>query len=166
MKIRFFDKIFLRNSFKKNIDKKTVEKILSGNYEVSKPEYRECGYIIVEIKQDNGFEKTLAELIEYSEKKDFFIEYIGSIVILNSFRQEKIKNLSIKDSINEYVQNLPHSILINIRCVYGVENAKIGSLGSNDHNAFILLLEDFFKKILKIGELNYGEIMEVEKFIK
>ena len=129
MKNGFLQRIFIRNAFKKFNDRNTVDEILNGNIKIEdKPEEKECGYIIIEIIQNNEFESTLSNLLEYSKNKNLVYDIYGIIFLLyvSKVLWNKNKEINIKDILDDFIENMPENINKNIRCVYGVEYAKIG----------------------------------------
>ena len=154
-------KLWIRNAFSKFVGKKEVDEILNGGLE--KPEERECAFILIEIIQNDLFETTFSNLIEYSNNKNLSLDIYGTIIQLFTSKVlwNKDKDINIKNIINEYINNIPENIKENIRCVYGIDNAKIGLFGPNERLAYMFLLNNYYKKILEIDKLKNGEIKEI-----
>ena len=160
-----FQKIQIKNAFGKYIDKKVIEKISQKeNLKFDIPEEKKCGYIIFDIMQNEYFENTLTELINYSENKEFISDIYGTILIyfLCKEKWNQNINLNIEKSLSEFIENIPENILRNIRCIYGIENAKVGFFGSNNRCTYMVLLNNYFNKILEINKIKYGEIIELK----
>ena len=160
-----FQKIQIKNAFGKYIDKKVIEKILQKeNFKTDIPEEKKCGYIIFDIMQNDYFENTLTELVNYSENKEFIFDIYGTIIIyfLCKAKWNQNINLNIEKSLSKFIENIPENILKNIRCIYGIENAKVGFFGSNNRCTYMVLLNNYFNKILEINKIKYGEIIELK----
>ena len=160
-----FQKIQIKNAFGKCIDKKVIEKILQKeNFKTDIPEEKKCGYIIFDIMQNDYFENTLTELVNYSENKEFIFDIYGTIIIyfLCKAKWNQNINLNIEKSLSKFIENIPENILKNIRCIYGIENAKVGFFGSNNRCTYMVLLNNYFNKILEINKIKYGEIIELK----
>ena len=153
---------FLRNIFGKFTKGRAPNVI--DNLEKDIPEEMECGYIIFELIQDDTFESILSNLLSYSQDKKFLIEDIYGTILILSLR----KNMFFKEDeemevyLNGFIENIPVEILKKIRFIYGIEKAKVGIFGSNDQWHCMVLLNNYFEKILKIANLKYGEKMEIK----
>jgi hypothetical protein len=132
-------KLWIRNAFKKFLGKNEVDEILNGGFKKEKPEERECAYILIEIIQNDLFETTFSHLIEYSNDKNLVLDIYGTIIVLATSKVlwNKNKDINIKNIINEYIYNIPENIKENIRCVYGIDNAKIGLFGTNNRLTYM-----------------------------
>jgi hypothetical protein len=64
---------------------------LKGNIQEEKPEEKDCGYILIEIIQNELFESTLSNLLEYSKDKNLISDIHGTIVILFMLKYYGIK---------------------------------------------------------------------------
>ena len=160
-----FHKIQIKNAFGKYMDKKIIENILQKeNFGIDTPEEKKCGYIIFDIMQNEYFENTLTELIEYLKNKDFISDIYGTIVVCFLCRAKWNQNidLDIEKSLNKFIENIPENIMKSIRCIYGIENAKVGFFGSSNKCTYMVLLNNYFNKILEISKIKYGEIIELK----
>jgi hypothetical protein len=165
---KLFQKLFIKNAFGKYLDNKTIEKIINGeNIDYNKPEEKECGYIIFEIKQNETFDSILINLLKYSEDKEFISDIYGTIIVFYLYRAPwNTKNdFNIKYSLNNFIHNLPQNILGNIRCVYGTETAKVGMYGTSNRMTYMPLINNYYEKLLEIDKIKYGEIKEINNNI-
>ena len=101
--------------------------------------------------------------LEYSKNKNLVYDIYGIIFLLyvSKVLWNKGKEINIKDILDDFIENMPESIKKNIRCVYGVENAKIGIFGTDYRSSYMVLLNDYYKKILEINKLKNGEIKKI-----
>ena len=159
----FEERNFIKKAFSKIVDKKVVDEILNGNVKFEKPEEKECGYILIEIIQDEFFEEILSNLIDYSKDKNLTFDLYGTIIqfFIGDILWNENKGINFKNTIEEFIINIPEDIRKRIRGIYGSETAKIGMFGSNYRSAYIFLLKNYFKKLLEIDKLNIGEIKEL-----
>ena len=155
-------KMQMKRDFGKYIDENTINNIVNNNLERRKPEEIECGYIICEIIQNDEFENNLEEIIKYSNH-NFLIDIYGTIIIFSAgkYGWMKDKDINIMELINEYVKNIPNNILKNIRCIHGMEIAKIGNYGGNGMYNYMMLLNNFYCKLLELNTIKYGEIKKI-----
>jgi hypothetical protein len=75
---------------------------------------------------------------------------------------DKENNYNIKYLLNQFIENIPENILKKIRSIYGIDNAKIGLFGSTLKFTHMVLLDDYYKKLLEIENIQYGEIKEIK----
>ena len=157
------EKIWIKNKFSKYVNKKILNNIEKSDNKLKKPVEKECGYILLEIIQNEYFDLTLSNLIDYSKNKNIIYDIYGTIMLffISKVLWNENKDIIIKNIINEFINNIPEDIMKNIRCIHGVENAKIGFFGNNERSAYMALLNNFYEKIIKINELNIGEIKEI-----
>ena len=159
------EEIFYKNIFSKYLNKKIIDDIVNGNFKKEEPEEMECGYIIFDILQNDLFELTLKDVLDYSyNSKIFFVDNIyGTIVILNIKRKYFFKEEdNMEEYLKEFITNIPENISKNTRFVYGMENAKVGLFGSNNILRHMVLLKNFYKKLIKIDNLKYGDSEKME----
>jgi hypothetical protein len=160
------EKEWFKSIFGKYFGKKTksLDEIINDNLKKEAPKEKKCGYIIFDIIQNELFEPTLSTLLEYSENKKFFVDDIyGTIVIMNIVEKRFFKNDEDMDEyFKEFIKNIPGNVLENTRFIYGMENAIVGTFGSNNRWVAMVLLKDYYQKILKINKLNYGEKLEIK----
>ena len=153
---------FLRNMFEK-FSKGRAPNVID-NTQKGVPEEIECGYIIFELIQNNEFESVLSNLLNYSKDKKFFIDDIYGTLFIISIR----RNYFFKEDedmavyLSEFIENIPNEILKSVRFIYGIEKAKVGIYGSNEQWACMVLLNNYFGKILQISNLKYGEKLEIK----
>jgi hypothetical protein len=158
----FFQKIYLKKEFSKYLNKETVEKTLNNNSELEKPKEKECGYIVFDIKQDDHFNETLSKIIDYAFRNENFLNFIyGSIIMFTISKILLNENIDIKinESLNEFIENIPTDSRQKIRGIYGIDTAKIGNFGTNNRMSYMVLLNNYFNKIVKLNEIDYGEII-------
>jgi hypothetical protein len=159
---KFLQDFFVKIALRKYADKETIKKMLSGTFENNKSEEKDYGYIICEIIQNDIFENTVTELFKYSKNTKFGSDIFGTFMIFLLYKENFNTIDNLKKSINRFIKNIPENILKNIRCVYGIENAKIESFRTSNGLRYIILLKDFYKKIFEIGKIKYGEKIEIK----
>jgi hypothetical protein len=149
----FIARISFQNAFSKYIDKKDIKKILNGEIEIEKPKEEECGYIIMDIVQNNNFETTLNDLLNYSKNKNFLHFLSGTIIMFTIYKSKwNIENeINLKEALIDFIKYLQPEILKNLRGIYGIEKAKIGNFGIDYCMHYMVLLKDHIKKILNGG---------------
>ena len=150
---------WIRRAFGSFLDKKSLDERFMESFKKEKPEEKKCGYFIFEIMQDENFENILNNLIEYSAKNEFQFDIYGTIVIvyLTKMIWNQNNELNIEKETKKYIENMPENIKINIRVIYGIENAKVGIFGSNIRMTHMILLKDYYKKLLELDTIEYGE---------
>jgi hypothetical protein len=161
---KLYQKYLLKHYFGKYLDKKSIDRILSGTSGKEKKEEIECGYIIIEINQDKNFESTLTNILEYSHDKNVVSEIYGTIVIFYFYKKDidTEENPNIKNLLEIFIKGIPENNLINIKCIYGIDNAKVGLFGSTLKFTYMVLLNDYIKKLAEIKNMQYGEIKEIK----
>ena len=103
-------------------------------------------------------------MLNYSKDKKFFIDDIYGTLFIISIR----RNYFFKEDedmaiyLSEFIDNIPNEILKSVRFIYGIEKAKVGIYGSNEQWACMVLLNNYFGKILQISNLKYGEKLEIK----
>jgi sugar phosphate isomerase/epimerase len=150
----------LKKGFEKYIGKKNMDKIIDKNsHEFMVKEIKRCGYIIIEINQNEYFEKTMGQIINYFDTTNFMINIYGTMVDLTLFESSWNKNIDINiEGIKYIAKNIPDENIQNIRGIYGIENARLGNFAGDNRLAYMALIDNYYEKIIKISELKYGEI--------
>ena len=59
------------------------------------------------------------------------------------------------------IEHIPENMVKNVRCVYGIDNARVGLFGSVLRFSYMVLLNDYTQKLLAIKDMRYGEIKEI-----
>ena len=150
----FFQKNFIKRSFGKYLDKEIIDLIVNN---------KECGYIVIDIEQNEYFENNLNIIIEYLIDKQYMIDVFGTIVQFSLFQinENNIVEINIEKIEND-IKNIPENINKNVRGIYGIENAKVGNFGNKHRMVYMALLKNYYNKIIKMNELKYGEIKAFE----
>jgi len=162
---RYLLKLKFRKFFGKYLNKEKINEIINNpkNILEEKKEIVECGYIIIDIIQNKHFEKTMTEICNFfSDYRQFFVNIYGTIIeilLFNKSNFEERVEINIDNIIN-VIKNIPEKNKINIRGIYGITNANVGGYGGKMIFTYMVLLDNYYEKIIKINKLNYGEIME------
>ncbi|MDR1315640.1 MAG: hypothetical protein LBK13_02100 [Spirochaetales bacterium] len=153
-------KMYIKKMFSKYLDKKTIEKILNNDIKLEEPEEKECGYIFIDIKQNSYFNETLNKVLYYSKNKKFIDFIYGSIIIFIICKSKRNKDIDIDESLNDFIEKFPKDGMQDIRGIYGIDKAKIGNFGITGRYSYMVLVNNYFGKIVELNEINYGEIIE------
>jgi hypothetical protein len=160
----FIQKRWIKKAFGKYLDKKMIEEIIdNNNLSIKHFERQECGYIIIEIAQNNYFEEIMDKVITFSMKNNFLVDIFGTILYLCTYESSWNKNVNILKNISNFLENFPEKKNKNIRGLYGIENAIIGNFGSNQRMKYMALINEYYKKLIRINEIEYGKIVEYKK---
>jgi hypothetical protein len=154
-------KITIKKSFGKYINKKDINEIMRKNNCLSEKKFKKCGYIIIEIIQNDFFEANLKSLLSHFNNTNFMSDIYGTILVFTLF--ESLWNKDFDITIGKIENSIKNIFNENIRGIYGIDNAIIGNFGTEHRMHYMALFNDFYKKIIKINGLKYGEIKEYSK---
>jgi hypothetical protein len=149
----------IKRSFGKYLEKEIIDLIVNNKEIINRVETKKCGYIIIDIEQNECFENNLNKIIEYFIDKKYVIDVFGTITqfSLYEINENFIVEINIEKIKND-IENIPENINKNIRGIYGIEDARIGNFGNKYRMSYMALLKNYFNKIYKINEIKYGEI--------
>ena len=163
---QFFLKLRLRKSFGKYIIKYNINEMINNSQKIQEKEIVKCGYIIINIIQNEIFENIISDIINYFLKKEkYYITIYGTIIeilIFNKSNYNKYYEINIENIKND-IDNIPEKNKKYIRGIYGITNAKIGNYGGEKLLAYIPLIDKYYEKIILINNLEYGEIRNNDK---
>jgi hypothetical protein len=119
----------------------------------------------MDIMQNEHFEETLNNLLDYSNGKDLLNFLSGTIIMFSIYKRKwnAGKELNIKETVTNFINYLPLKILKNIRGIYGIEKAKVGNFGISFQMRYMVLLNEYIRKIMELDKIGYGEIIEYKK---
>jgi len=163
---QFFFNLRLRKSFGKYLTKNNINKMINSSQKIHEKEIIKCGYIIIDIIQNEIFENIISDIINYFYSKEkYYITIYGTIIeilIFNKSNYNKYYEINIEYIKND-TDNIPENIKKYIRGIYGITNAKIGNYGGEKLLAYIPLIDKYYEKIILINNLKYGEIENNDK---
>ena len=163
---KFLEYIKIKRLFGKYISKASIKNIIDNPKMDDEKEIVKCGYIILEVSQNEYFEETVTDVCNYYvNTKNFFVTIYGTFIEILLFNR---KNYKIKNEINinkliEAIESLDEKHKKNLKGIYGITNAKAGFYGGHIITAYMVLLDNYSKKIMKLNELQEGEIIEVKE---
>jgi hypothetical protein len=158
----FFYKLCIQRTFSKYLDKKDIKKILNDEIKIERHKEEECGFIIMDIMQNENFETILKNILEYRKDKNFIHFLSGTIImfIIYNHKQNIENKTNINDELKIFIKDLPLETLKHLRGIYGMEKAKIGNFGIDYYMHYMVLLKDYIRKIMEIDKIEYGNIIE------
>ena len=155
-----------RKLFRDCLNKRQIDEIFNNSDRELKKEIVECGYIILDIIQNEKFDETLTAVSNYFlENGNFFVEFYGTLIEILLFNKPNFeKKIEINiDKINNVVKNIPESIKSNLRGIFGITNARLGFYGGKTAFTYMVLLDNYYEKIIKIDKLILGEMKLLEE---
>ena len=98
----------VRKAIGKYIDINIVDSLANMNYQdLQKKELVKCMYIILDISENDNFEQTQKDIIEYFTVKDMVIcELFGTMVFISSYNAVD-KNFGINIKYPSFINEMP-----------------------------------------------------------
>jgi hypothetical protein len=121
-----------------------------------------CGYIIINIIENEYFNESYEKVLKYFHEKVTEIESYGNVIILTLYESNSIEYIVNINDIKYIVENIPENILKNVRGIYGISNAKIKKFKKKEYHVNKVLIENFIEKLTKIIKVKYGKIIQLK----